>query len=514
MPTSITVFDGANSIGGNKVYLEFDGNGVFFDFGINYSKMADYYEEFLSPRPSRGIHDLLFMGLIPNVTCYRHDLIPGDVNLSTSLSLKADAVFLSHAHMDHAGNIGLLDMNIPLVISPLSAVILKAMRDCDGKNIGSEVPYSAPREASKDDERIIKTTDYRKEAFVERECLLTDDRSEDLRDFWCRCPGSREIQSKELKLAKDFLKFESRAFEVDHSIYGATAYAINASDGWIVYTGDLRVYGIHKESTEKFVREAGKLSPKILIIEGTRVGRQDMEESEEEVYKNCLEAVIAEKGLVIADFSPRNFERLDSFMKIAKDTGRKLVVLTKDAYALEAMKCTDRKDRMRELLIYKDLKASLDGFEKEIRQKFAEKLLDPNEIAKSFGSYIVCFSFWDIKHLLDIKPKGGTYVYSSSEAYTEDQVIDFQRLSNWLQFFGMKVKGFSITERDGKLVPEFEKGYHASGHASASEILEIVKNIAPETIIPVHTQNPEFFRINLKDANVMLAENGKRIDIM
>ncbi len=46
MPASITIFDGVNCIGGNKIYVEFDGSGAFFDFGTNYKKIADFYEEF------------------------------------------------------------------------------------------------------------------------------------------------------------------------------------------------------------------------------------------------------------------------------------------------------------------------------------------------------------------------------------------------------------------------------------------------------------------------------------
>jgi hypothetical protein len=35
------------------------------------------------------------------------------------------------------------------------------------------------------------------------------------------------------------------------------------------------------------------------------------------------------------------------------------------------------------------------------------------------ASFILCFSFFDMKHLLDIKPEGGTYIYSACEAFNE-----------------------------------------------------------------------------------------------
>jgi len=511
MPSKITVFDGARCIGGNKIHLEFDGRGVFFDFGTNYKKIGDFYEEFLSPRSSRGIHDLLFMGMIPNINCYRKDLIPRDLDLSSAQKVKVDAVFLSHAHMDHVGNVGLLDVNIPIVSSQMTAAILKGMMDLGHPQMGSEVAYAVPRKASEDDARIIETEHYKKAPFKGREFLMVGDCINDLKDHWCTSPQSRELEYKDIKPASDNLDFEFKAFELDHSIYGASAFAIDTSDGWIVYTGDLRLHGKFKDKTEKFVKEAKSLNPKVLIIEGTRIGRQDRKESEDEVHSTCLGATIAEKGIVVADFSPRNFERLDTFMNIAKESGRKLVVLAKDAYMLDIMKCADGMDRMSELLVYRDVKSKRDAYEKMVHEKFSGQLRDPVDIAKAPEQYILSFSFWDVKHLLDIKPKGGTYIYSSSEAYTEEQVIDFGRLWNWMKFFDFKVRGFHIDETDGKLV--FEKGYHASGHASAAELLKIIEDIDPEIVLPVHTENPEFFVDNLKGYNVVLAEGGKGIEI-
>jgi ribonuclease J len=255
--------------------------------------------------------------------------------------------------------------------------------------MGSEVAYAVPRKASEDDARIIETEHFKKAPYIGREFLMVGDCINDLKERWCRNPQSREIDYKELKPAREKLDFEFKAFEVDHSMYGAAAYAINTSDGWIVYTGDLRLHGKFRDKTEKFVREAKSLYPKVLIIEGTPIGRQDRKESEDEVHSTCLEATIAEKGLVVADFSPRNFERLDTFMNIAKESGRELVVLAKDAYMLDIMKCADGMDRMSELLVYRDVKSKRDAFEKMVHEKFKGQLRDPADIAKAPGQ---CFS--------------------------------------------------------------------------------------------------------------------------
>ena len=104
---SLTVYDGAMGIGGNKLYLEENSQGVFLDFGKNFGKYGVFCEEFLKNRDIRGIHDLMYLDLLPKLNIYRPDLIPGDLSLSQyhrSMYLP----FSSHAHMDHCGNIAML----------------------------------------------------------------------------------------------------------------------------------------------------------------------------------------------------------------------------------------------------------------------------------------------------------------------------------------------------------------------------------------------------------------------
>ena len=84
---SLTVYDGAYGIGGNKLYLEETGSGVFLDFGKNFGKYGVFYEEFLKNRDTRGIHDLMYLDLLPKLNIYRPDLIPGDLSLSQYLAL-------------------------------------------------------------------------------------------------------------------------------------------------------------------------------------------------------------------------------------------------------------------------------------------------------------------------------------------------------------------------------------------------------------------------------------------
>lgn len=78
------------------------------------------------------------------------------------------------------------------------------------------------------------------------------------------------------------------------------------------------------------------------------------------------------------------------------------------------------------------------------------------------------------------------------EAYSEEQEFDFQRLSQWLNFFKLTSVGFQMTGDPPK--PEFIRGFHASGHLSKDDLTRVIEEIDPGTIIPIHTTHPEWFR--------------------
>jgi len=111
--------------------------------------------------------------------------------------------------------------------------------------------------------------------------------------------------------------------------------------------------------------------------------------------------------------------------------------------------------------------------------------------------------------LLDIKPTNGTYIYSSSEAFEEETEFDFIRLSKWLGHFGFKIYGFEIIEEEGRLKPIFSRGFHASGHASQNDLRWAIDTIDPDIIIPVHTDNPQWFKENFD--NTFLVKDGETI---
>jgi ribonuclease J len=229
-----------------------------------------------------------------------------------------------------------------------------------------------------------------------------------------------------------------------------------------------------------------------LLCEGTRAG-DEKRVTEDEVYENTWREIGQAKGLVVADFGPRNVERLVTFLRIARETGRKLLVPGKDAYRPEAMHLASPQGVPNivdcpDIMVYKDPKAALQSWEKELRERYGPRAVGAKDVRWQLGECILCFSFWDVNDLIDFEPAGGVYVCSSSEAYSEEQQMDFRRLRRWLKHLDMRFVG----DPEGG-----DEGFHSSGHASGPDLLKIIRIIRPHILIPIHTLDAEYFVANL-----------------
>ena len=505
---SLTVYDGAIGIGGNKIYLEDNGKGVLLDFGKNFGKYGQFYEEFLKNRDTRGIHDLMYLELLPKLNIYRPDLIPSDLSISQYPALNVAAVLLSHAHMDHCGNIGMLRDDIPIVASSESIVIMKGMQDTGISSLETDTAYFSPRQPT--DDLGLYLSSVAGASYQGRDFCCTEEPSDALTSFISRKPGQDGKRAKKLEPGKcccydnAAFPFEISAHPVDHSIFGATAYILRG-ETTVAYTGDFRLHGKNGDATREFVSKAKDAS--VLITEGTRAGPSEEEKtSEQSVREACRAGVESSTGLVIADFSPRNFERLESFQEIAQKTGRELVATAKDVYMLNNLQCINGSCMTGGLRIYSEvMDKSKRKWEQEVVQPlYGDQYVDHKAIRDNPDNYILCFSFFDMKHLLDIKPDGGTYIYSACEAFNEEMEIDFKRLWHWLKRFNINSRGFSLDEKG---VPSFEKQYHASGHASGEDITWAIDQIDPDYIVPIHTEARDWFVERFE--NVVLVEEGR-----
>jgi ribonuclease J len=464
---NLTFYGGVNEIGGNKILLEDKDTKIFLDFGKSFGRRAKYFEEYLNPRTSNGIVDFLTMGLVPDISgIYRDDLL--EMAGRRHEEPQVNAVLLSHAHADHADYISFLHQEIPVYMGAACHLILKALSERASRNIEREILDFKPRPYN---------------------------------------AGDRPIQRKivEFRTGDKFRigSLEVEPIHVDHSVPGAYGFVIHTSEGAVVYTGDIRLHGTNSSMTRDFVAKAAEAKPIALIAEGTRIADPERDESEDLVYSQSSGIVSRTDGMVFADFNFKDVDRMRTFFKIAKETGRKFVVKINDAYFLKYLSqdshlsVPDIDDE--NIIIYLPKRGSGMYDDKDYRGRDKEFLDLHNvwtaeQIASRPNKVLCAMGFYSFTALIDMKLKSGaTYIHSASEPHNEEEEISEDRKNAWLDKFGMN---------------KFQS--HCSGHARGRDLFNVVSEIGAQALYPIHTEHPELYK--KVSENVILINEGKRYD--
>lgn len=466
--TSLTFYGGVNEIGGNKILLEDKDTRVFLDFGKSFGRRAKYFEEYLNPRTSNGIVDFLTMGLVPDIGgIYRDDLL--EMAGRKPEEPQIDGVILSHAHADHADYISFLHQDIPVYMGAACHLILKALSERASRGIEREVLDFRPR-----------PYDTKKKPIPRK---IVEFRTGDKFRI-----GSLEVEP----------------IHVDHSVPGAYGFVIYTSEGPVVYTGDIRLHGTNHTMTRDFVEKASSVRPIALICEGTRIADPEREESEQIVYSQSSKIVSESQGMVFADFNFKDVDRMRTFFKIAKESGRKFVVKINDAYFLKYLSqdshlsVPDIDDE--NIIIYLPKRGSGTYDDRDYRGRDKEFLDLHNvwtaeQIAARPNKALCAMGFYSFTALIDMKLKSGsTYIHSASEPHNEEEEISEDRKNAWLEKFGMS---------------KFQS--HCSGHARGRDLYSVVSEIGAKTLYPIHTEHPELYK--KVSENVILIEEGEKYEL-
>jgi ribonuclease J len=465
---SLTVYGGIKEIGGNKILLEDNDTKIFLDFGMSFKRRQKYFEEFLTPRSANGIGDFIALNLIPDINgIYREDLIEHLGRKPKKPDVQA--VILSHAHADHANYISFLHKNIPIYCSETSKSILDAVFEQSQRNIENEVINFKKRPLYRSEyknppiERKFKTFRTGKKIYI------------------------------------DTLEIEP--IHVDHSLPGANGIIVHTNEGSIVYTGDLRMHGLHANMTNDFIDKSRETKPIAMITEGTRINIKKTGESESKVYQHSKKEISKNKKLTIVDFNFKDIDRFTTFYKIAKDLDKKLVISFKHACFLERyhkdkkLKSPDSRDD--NVLILKPKRLTGTYIDEDYTDMYIKKRLNysniitSEEITKKPSEYMVVLNFYYFNMLIDLKPKGGLYIHSLSEPFNEEMEISYERMKAWIKHFNLK----------------FVQS-HCSGHINGTDLKDLIKNVTPKVLLPIHTEHPGIFR-TLSMQTRMIKE-GKR----
>ncbi len=432
---------GVGEVGGNKVLLECKGYRVLLDFGMSFSEKRKFYSEpWLSPR---AWEDLAGLGIVPE--------IEGAYRFQPEEAEPLDAVFISHSHADHSGCLSLLRRDVPVYCGETTKTILEALS------------VVRPRGLENDLEGLSLI------AFR---------------------TGSR------IRVGP----IEVEPIHVDHSVPGSYGFLIGTPNGSLVYTGDYRLHGNKPEMTVDFIEGASASDPEAMITEGTNA--LDGEAiGELDVRDKLNRIVLGSKGLVLADFSMADLDRLNTFLEVAEESGRRMAIPMRQAHLLRALK-GDRGLRPPDpeaddrILVYKRSKRSYYDWEEELLDRC--RAIGAEEVKRSQEKLILACPFQDLREIIRIGPEPGScYLLSTSEPFNEEMELERERLINWLDHFG---------------VPMYR--VHCSGHAMPNEIRRSVEKVGPRRVYPIHTEHPGLLAKFLSGiAEARVPEIGKAEEI-
>jgi len=497
---SVTFYGGVNEIGGNKLQVDFSNGSIFLDFGLSYKEEALFFEEFLQPRSNCKFHDLLKLDIMPKINgIYRQDAfcpsgfdgyaIKGKDLWSTSLKSyeesKAagdkcpEAVFISHAHMDHCGYVPYLG-DIPLVSSGTTKTLLDAISDIANlSGFDDELTCLKERKMAK-----LKSGFFPGAPKIDKED-----------------PVDRKFQAlidKGVHTTANGIKITG--YNVGHSIPGSMACLVEADNKQVLYTGDLRFHG---RTSTNLGNDLADLKPDVMITEGTRI-EETIPDDENRVQADLEESFSRCDGLAIVGFAWKDLERYETVLEAAKKNGRTPIFDPRLAYLVARLGGSVYNEGAKVFLERSNSMLFSPADYVRSKHKIGEidvsdwdsksdpKVVDTThldngvsavEIRQSPQSYVLHMDYFRFKNILDIEPPSGSiFIRAQCEPFNPRMELSEDRMIEWLRHF-------KINERNNNEPYQI----HASGHASGRELQDMIDAIKPKKLIPIHTEKPGLF---------------------
>jgi ribonuclease J len=384
---TVRFLGGVREIGGNKILIEDGPDRILFDFGPSFSpRVEEFYRDYLQPRSTSKAKDLLEFDLLPRVPgLYAREAL-ADADLAYTAP-QVHAIFVSHAHADHAGYLDLVDPEIPVYVGAGTRALLGAIETSTRMKYGTH-PWRV---------------------FADRAPIHV---------------GGIEVVP----------------YPVDHSIPFAYGFLVRTREGTLAYSGDFRHHGPRAADTHAFFAAVAKEPVDALLIEGTRAGPDPRRNLSEEGVRRGVDRVLAEeRGLAFACTYPRDLDRLATLYAATQAADRDLVVSVRTAHLLTqiaprfpagVLPVPGRSPGVR---VYARKKKTTQLWERP----HLEGALSAADVRADGAEYLLALELSHFAELIDLRPaRGSPFIHSMSEPFTEDDV-DAHVMHNWLHHFGL-----------------------------------------------------------------------------
>jgi ribonuclease J len=298
---------------------------------------------------------------------------------------------------------------------------------------------------------------------------------------------------------KDFLRhrkplqvgpFLVTPFLNDHNGFDTYSTLIEADGKRLFYSADFQGHGRKSAIFQEMLRKP-PADVDVMLMEGTNVrGEHEPtpERTESEVELDIAAKVAATKGMTLVTYSSQNIDRLVTLYRVAKRTGKTLVV---DLYTATMAQATERDTiptpGWERLLVYiPNLQririAKTKAFER--LDSIKETRIFPEGLSQRRGELIMTFRMSMAIELEKAKClEGASAVWSMWPGYLERP--SEKRYLDFLNKHGIPLHV-----------------HHASGHAYLEDLKKLAGAVAPRRLVPIHSFATERFADHFDDVEL------------
>lgn len=258
----------------------------------------------------------------------------------------------------------------------------------------------------------------------------------------------------------------------DHSAFDAYMFHIVCGSKTVIYSGDFRSNG--RKSFSRLLNQLPHTDA--LIIEGTTLSRSfEAPKTEADLENMAIEVMAGTDSPVFMLQAATNIDRIVTSFRAARRCNR---ILIQDLYMAEVAAAAGMNipnpATFSGVCVF--ITSGRNGRHELLDSKYHKTKIGRSSIAKQ--KFVMCVrpsmqSYLD-KLSNEISFNDGILFYSMWDGYKAKEDI-----AEFLKF--MQNKGVRIVD------------LHTSGHADAETIHKLIRDIDPKYIIPVHTENAEWF---------------------
>jgi ribonuclease J len=292
-------------------------------------------------------------------------------------------------------------------------------------------------------------------------------------------------------------KFKISFFDIEHSIMDAVGVVIGTPHGTVIHPGD---WMMEKDSSGKSLvtyTELSKLpSPRILMLESLgAINTNPNRTTEETMYRNLDRLVSEAAGKIIIGTFSSQIKRIGHILEYAEKIGKKVAL---DGYSMKM-----NVEIAKELGYIKMHKETLIPVS-DIHKYPSNKIVIICTGAQGEGNAVLSRIVNDEHRHVQIQ-KNDTIIFSSSAIPGNERTV--QRLKD------------NLYRKCDNVIHSDILDVHISGHCSAQDIQDILRQIRPDFFLPVYGNHYMLKeaeklaqRIGFKKDNIFVLDNGSQIE--